>query len=63
MRVEFRRVLIRSGLMAKHVGPEVKIKASGGISSLEDAETFMELGATRLGTSKIVKLVRALEEK
>lgn len=38
-------------LFAKHVGPDVKIKAAGGISSIEDAEKFMELGASRLGTS------------
>ena len=45
-------------LFGKHVGPGVKIKAAGGISSLEDAEHFMELGADRLGTSRIVKLVK-----
>ena len=45
-------------LFAKHVGPNVKIKAAGGISSMEDAEKFMELGATRLGTSRIVKIVK-----
>nr|MCR4923053.1 deoxyribose-phosphate aldolase [Lachnospiraceae bacterium] len=39
-------------LFAKHVGDGVKIKAAGGISSLEDAEKFMELGASRLGTSR-----------
>ncbi len=49
-------------LFAKHVGPEVQMKASGGISSLEDAERFMELGATRLGTSRIVKIVKAQEK-
>ena len=43
--------------------PHVKIKAAGGISSLEDAKTFMELGATRLGTSRIVKLVKENEKK
>ena len=46
-------------LFAKHVGPKVRIKAAGGISSLADAEHFMELGADRLGTSRIVKLVKA----
>lgn len=46
-------------LFAKHVGPEVQIKAAGGISSLEDAEKFIELGATRLGTSRIVKIVKS----
>ena len=45
-------------LFAKHVGPNVKIKAAGGISSLDDAEKFLALGADRLGTSRIVKLVK-----
>ena len=45
-------------LFAKHVGENVRIKAAGGISSLDDAEKFMELGATRLGTSRIVKIVK-----
>ena len=45
-------------LFAKHVGKNVKIKAAGGISSLTDAEKFMELGAERLGTSRIVKIVK-----
>lgn len=45
-------------LFAKHVGPDVKIKAAGGISSMADAEKFMELGASRLGTSRIVKIVK-----
>ena len=45
-------------LFAKHVGPGVKIKAAGGISSLKDAEDFLALGADRLGTSRIVKLVK-----
>ena len=45
-------------LFAKHVGPDVKIKAAGGISSLQDAQDFMDLGADRLGTSRIVKLVK-----
>ena len=48
-------------LFAKHVGPNVKIKAAGGISSLEDAEKFIALGASRLGTSRIVKVAKALE--
>ena len=48
-------------LFAKHVAPHVTIKAAGGISSLEDAEKFMELGASRLGTSRIVKLAKAME--
>ncbi len=45
-------------LFAEHVEPNVKIKAAGGISSLEDAEVFMSLGATRLGTSRIIKLIK-----
>lgn len=45
-------------LFAKHVGKGVKIKAAGGISSIEDAEKFIELGAKRLGTSRIVKIVK-----
>ena len=48
-------------LFAKHVKPGVKIKAAGGISSLEDAEKFIELGASRLGTSRVVKIVKKLE--
>ena len=47
-------------LFAKHVGPHVKIKAAGGIASLEDAEDFIALGASRLGTSRIVKAVKAM---
>ena len=45
-------------LFAAHVGPGVKIKAAGGISTLEDAAKFVALGADRLGTSRIVKLVK-----
>ena len=45
-------------LFAKHVGKEVKIKAAGGISSFADAEEFISLGASRLGTSRMVKLAR-----
>ena len=48
-------------LFAKHVKPGVKIKAAGGISLLEDAEKFIELGASRLGTSRVVKIVKKLE--
>ena len=48
-------------LFAKHVGKNVKIKAAGGISSLEDAEKFIQLGADRLGTSRIVKIAKGLE--
>ena len=46
-------------LFASHVSNGTKIKAAGGISSIEDAEKFMELGADRLGTSRIVKIVKA----
>lgn len=45
-------------LMKKHIGPEVKVKAAGGISSFEDAEKFMELGASRLGTSRLIKILK-----
>ena len=44
-------------LFAKHVGPGVRIKAAGGISSIADAEEFVRLGASRLGTSRIVKIL------
>ena len=46
-----------SKIFAQNVGPNVKIKAAGGINSLEDAEKFLALGADRLGTSRIVRLV------
>lgn len=45
-------------LFAAHVGEGVKIKAAGGIGSLEDAQHFMELGADRLGTSRVVKIIK-----
>lgn len=45
-------------LFAKHIGPNVKMKAAGGISSIDDAEKFLALGADRLGTSRIVKIVK-----
>lgn len=48
-------------LFAKHIGPKVKIKAAGGISSLADAEEFLRLGASRLGTSRIVKIAKQKE--
>lgn len=50
-------------LFKAHVAPHVKIKAAGGISSLRDAADFLALGADRLGTSRIVKLVKGLEAK
>ena len=48
-------------LMAAHVGSNVRIKAAGGIASLEDAADFIRLGADRLGTSRVVKAVKAME--
>lgn len=45
-------------LFSAHVGPQVKIKAAGGISSMKDAEDFLEAGASRLGTSRIVKILK-----
>lgn len=45
-------------LFSEHVGEGVRIKAAGGISTMEDAEKFMELGADRLGTSRMIKLVK-----
>lgn len=47
-------------LFAAHVGPNAKIKAAGGISSFEDAEKFISLGADRLGTSRLVKIEKSL---
>ena len=49
-------------LFKDHIGKDVKMKAAGGISSLKDAEDFLSLGALRLGTSRIVKLIKAEEE-
>ena len=48
-------------LFAEHVAPHVKIKAAGGIADLKDAEDFINLGASRLGTSRIVKAVKGLQ--
>lgn len=45
-------------LFSSHIGPNVKIKAAGGISSLEDASRFIELGCSRLGTSRIVRIAK-----
>ena len=47
---------------AEHIGPHVKIKAAGGIADLRDAEEFIRLGASRLGTSRVVKAIKALEK-
>lgn len=49
-------------LFKKHVAPHVKIKAAGGIADLNDAKDFIALGADRLGTSRIVKAVKAMEQ-
>ena len=49
-------------LFARHIGPHVKIKAAGGISSFEDAEEFLKLGADRLGTSRLVKIEKAAQK-
>lgn len=49
-------------IFAEYVGKEVKIKAAGGISSIADAKRFVELGAVRLGTSRIVKIVKQGEK-
>jgi len=46
-------------LFSEHIGPNVKIKAAGGISDFNDAEKFIELGASRLGTSRLVKIVKS----
>ena len=46
-------------LFAKYVGPKTKIKAAGGISSFEDGEEYQRLGASRLGTSRLVKIERS----
>ena len=48
-------------LFSKHIGTNVKMKAAGGISSFEDAEKFLELGADRLGKSRMIKLVKMSE--
>ena len=48
-------------LFSEHIGEGVKMKAAGGISSLDDAERFLELGADRLGTSRVVKLIKAMD--
>ena len=50
-------------LMRENVGEGVRVKAAGGIGDLADAEDFLMLGADRLGTSRVVKAVKAMEEK
>ncbi len=49
-------------LMRENVGKNVLVKAAGGIKNLQDAEDFIKLGASRLGTSRVVKAVKALNE-
>ena len=49
-------------LLRQHVASHVKVKAAGGIATLQDAEDFLTLGAARLGTSRIVKAVKAMEK-
>ncbi len=49
-------------LFRAHVSPHVRIKAAGGIAGLNDAKDFIALGADRLGTSRIVKAVKAMEK-
>lgn len=49
-------------LFAQHVAPHVKIKAAGGISTLQDAEDFIRLGASRLGSSRVISLIKQLEK-
>lgn len=48
-------------IFARHVSPDIKIKAAGGIKTLADAEEFLKLGASRLGTSSIIKIVKQTE--
>lgn len=49
-------------LMRKHIGKDVKVKAAGGIASLQDAEEFIRLGADRLGTSRMIKIVEQADD-
>jgi len=49
-------------LFSQHIGKNVKMKAAGGISDFNDAQKFMELGASRLGTSRLVKIVKGRDE-
>ena len=50
-------------LMKENVGEGVLVKAAGGISGIEDAEAFLKIGASRLGTSRVVKAVQGVEGK
>ena len=49
-------------LMRKHVGKEVKVKAAGGIASVDDAKEFLRIGADRLGTSRLIKLMKHTDD-
>lgn len=48
-------------LMKKYIGKDVKVKAAGGISSFDDAEKFISLGAERLGTSRLIKILKSID--
>ncbi len=50
-------------LFAQNIAPHLKIKAAGGIATIDDAKVFLELGATRLGTSRIVKIVKGKNDE
>ena len=49
-------------LMRAHVGKEVKVKAAGGIASVDDAKEFLRIGADRLGTSRLIKLMKHTDD-
>ncbi len=49
-------------LMRVHVGKEVKVKAAGGIASVDDAKEFLRIGADRLGTSRLIKLMKHTDD-
>ena len=48
--------------MRAHVGKEVKVKAAGGIASVDDAKEFLRIGADRLGTSRLIKLMKHTDD-
>ena len=49
-------------LMKAHIGKDVKVKAAGGIATLDDAEKFISLGAERLGTSRLIKIIQNTDD-
>ncbi len=51
------------GLLARHIGPGVKVKASGGIATFEDAAEYIRLGCARLGTSRLVRILKEEEAR